>query len=136
LGQWFFNVAVWYGSASSPRTSPGAALSGDGLISPSHHILGSGHLSCSRGMESWSIVERVKTLKLHPDSHHTGSFLVFLQSTEWNVSEWLFLRAKWMQNSHFSTLDFIIIIISALCHLAYKYENRKIRAVYTARRCN
>lgn len=87
-------------------------------------------------MESWYILERVKTLKLYPDSRPTGNFLVFLQSIAWNVSKWLLLRAKWTQNSHFSTLNFITIITFALGLLAYKYKDRKMRVVYTTTRCN
>lgn len=86
-------------------------------------------------MESWSILERVKTLKLYPDSNHAGNFLVFLQCSVWNVDKWSFLRAKLTQTSHFNTFNFIIIIL-ALSHLSYKNENRKMRMVHINRRCN
>lgn len=86
-------------------------------------------------MESWSILERVKTLKQYLDSDYAGKFLGFLLFLVWNVDKWSFLRAKLTRNSHFNTLTFIIVIL-ALPHLSYKNEDRKLRAVHVSRRCN
>lgn len=86
-------------------------------------------------METWSILERVKTLKLYLDFKYAGHFLGFLLFLVWNVDKWSFLSAELTRNSHFNTLTFIIVILE-LPHLSHKNENRKMRVVHISRRCN